>query len=46
MAKVEFKNVRHAYPAPPGQAPVFALEQVDQIWENGGADGPVLTAIY
>ncbi|MBF0278099.1 MAG: ABC transporter ATP-binding protein [SAR324 cluster bacterium] len=37
MAKIEFKNVRHAYPAPSDQAPVYALEQVDQVWEDGGA---------
>lgn len=37
MAKIEFKNVRHAYPAPTGQTPVFALQQVDQVWEDGGA---------
>ncbi len=37
MAKIEFKNVRHAYPAAQGQSPVFALEQVNQVWEDGGA---------
>jgi len=37
MAKIEFKNVRHAYPTPKGQSPVFALQQLNQVWENGGA---------
>ena len=37
MATIEFKNVRHAYPPPAGQDPVFALKGVDQIWEDGGA---------
>ncbi len=37
MAKIEFKNIRHAYPAPPGQPTVYALEEINQIWEDGGA---------
>ena len=37
MARIEFKNVRHAYPPPPGQAPVYALKEIDQVWEDGGA---------
>ncbi len=37
MARIEFKNVRHAYPPPPGQDPVYVLEEVNQIWEDGGA---------
>ncbi|MGD8350493.1 MAG: ABC transporter ATP-binding protein, partial [Gammaproteobacteria bacterium] len=37
MAKIEFKQVRHAYPPPPGQPPVYALKEVDQVWEDGGA---------
>ena len=37
MARIRFKNVRHAYPHPKGQEPVYALKQVDQIWDDGGA---------
>jgi glycerol transport system ATP-binding protein len=37
MAKVEFKGVRHAYPPPPGQAPEYALKEVSQVWDDGGA---------
>ncbi len=37
MARIDFKNVRHAYPPPPGQPPVYALQEVNQIWEDGGA---------
>ncbi|MDH3219166.1 MAG: ABC transporter ATP-binding protein [Gammaproteobacteria bacterium] len=37
MAKIEFKNVRHAYPHPSDQEPVYALKEVDQVWEDGGA---------
>jgi glycerol transport system ATP-binding protein len=37
MARIRFKNVRHAYPPPKGQAPVYALKEVDQVWEDGGA---------
>jgi glycerol transport system ATP-binding protein len=37
MARIEFRNVRHAYPPPPGQAPVYALEEISQVWEDGGA---------
>ena len=37
MARIEFKNVRHAYPPPPGQPPVYVLKEVNQVWEDGGA---------
>jgi len=37
MSRIEFKDVRHAYPPPPGQAPVYALKEVSQVWEHGGA---------
>lgn len=37
MARIEFRNVRHAYPPPPGREPVYVLEEVNQIWEDGGA---------
>ena len=37
MARIEFNDVKHAYPPPPGQAPVYALKEVDQVWEDGGA---------
>jgi glycerol transport system ATP-binding protein len=37
MSQIEFRNVRHAYPPPAGQAPVYALKEVSQVWDNGGA---------
>lgn len=37
MARIRFKNVRHAYPPPKGQEPVYALKEINQIWEDGGA---------
>ncbi len=37
MAKIEFKGVRHAYPPPPNQAPEYALKEVSQVWDDGGA---------
>ncbi|MCP4765108.1 MAG: ABC transporter ATP-binding protein [Gammaproteobacteria bacterium] len=37
MSQIEFKNVRHAYPPPPGQAPVYALKEISQVWDDGGA---------
>ena len=37
MSKIEFSNVRHAYPPPPGQEPVYALREVNQLWDDGGA---------
>ncbi len=37
MARIEFKQVKHAYPPPPGQPPVYALKEIEQVWENGGA---------
>ena len=37
MARIEFKDVRHAYPAPRGQRPVYALESINQVWDDGGA---------
>jgi len=37
MARIRFKNVRHAYPPPKGQKPVYALKEVNQVWEDEGA---------
>jgi len=37
MAKIRFKNVQHAYPPPKGQEPVYALREVNQVWEDGSA---------
>ena len=37
MARIEFNKVRHAYPQPPGPAPVYALEEINQVWGDGGA---------
>lgn len=36
MAKIEFKNIRHTYD-PLAKNPVFALEHVNQVWNDGGA---------
>lgn len=37
MARIRFKNVRHAYPPPKGQKPEYALKEINQVWEHGGA---------
>lgn len=37
MSRIEFKDVRHAYPPPPRQAPVYAVKEISQVWEDGGA---------
>lgn len=37
MARIEFKNIRHSYPAPAGSEPVYALKDVNQVWKDGGA---------
>ncbi len=37
MARIRFKGVKHAYPPPKGQAPVYALKEIDQTWDDGGA---------
>ncbi len=37
MARIELKGIRHCYPARRGEDPVWALEQLDQVWEDGGA---------
>ena len=37
MSRIEFQNIRHAYPAPAGQPPVYALKEISQVWEDGGA---------
>ncbi len=37
MARIRLKNVKHAYPPPKGQALVYALKEVDQIWDDGSA---------
>ncbi|MEJ2056370.1 MAG: ABC transporter ATP-binding protein [Desulfofustis sp.] len=37
MAQIRFKNVRHAYPPPKGQQPEYALNEINQVWEDGGA---------
>ena len=37
MARIRFNNVKHAYPQPVGQTPVYALKEVNQVWEDGGA---------
>ena len=37
MSRIEFKNVRHAYPPPRGEEPVYALKEINQVWDDGGA---------
>ncbi len=37
MARIEFQNVRHSYPAPTGQEKVYALEEINAVWADGGA---------
>ena len=37
MARITFENIRHAYPPPKGQPPVYALKEINQVWEDGGA---------
>ncbi len=37
MAQIRFNNVMHAYPQPKGQEPVYALKEINQVWEDGGA---------
>lgn len=37
MARIEFKNVKHSYPAAKGQTPVYALKEINQVWEDGAA---------
>jgi glycerol transport system ATP-binding protein len=37
MSQIELENIRHSYPASRGEQAVWALEEVSQIWEDGGA---------
>ncbi len=37
MARIELEGIRHSYPAPPGEEPVWAVEELNQVWEDGGA---------
>ncbi len=37
MARIRFKNVMHAYPPPKGQKPVYALKEINQVWEDESA---------
>ncbi len=37
MARIRFKNVRHAYPPPRGQEPVYALKEINLVWDDEGA---------
>lgn len=37
MARIRFKNVMHAYPSPKGQKPVYALKEINQVWEDESA---------
>ena len=37
MARIRFRDVRHAYPPPKGQDPVYALNEINLVWEDGGA---------
>ena len=37
MARIELNGIRHSYPAPRGEPQVWALEELNQVWEDGGA---------
>ncbi len=37
MARIELQGIRHSYPAPRGEAQVWALEELNQVWEDGNA---------
>lgn len=37
MARIEFKRLGHSYHADPSAAPAYALQPMDQVWEDGGA---------
>jgi glycerol transport system ATP-binding protein len=37
MAQIRFQDIRHAYPPPKGQKPVYALNEINQVWDDGGA---------
>lgn len=37
MARIELEHVRHSYPAERGEAATWALEEVSQVWDDGGA---------
>ncbi len=37
MARIEFKNLRHAYPQPSDKPLEYALKEVSQVWDDGGA---------
>ena len=41
MSRIEFQDVRHAYPPPSGQEPVYALKQVDQVFAGGILGGSI-----
>ncbi len=37
MARIALQGVRHRYPALRGETAVWALEELHQVWEDGGA---------
>lgn len=37
MARIKLDGIRHRYPAPRGEVQTWALEELNQIWEDGGA---------
>ncbi len=37
MARIELHGIRHSYPAARSEEPVWALEEVNQVWEDGSA---------
>ena len=37
MARIELEGIRHSYPAPRGEAQEWALQELNQVWEDGGA---------
>ncbi len=37
MARIRFRDVRHAYPPPKGQEQVYALNEINLVWEDSVA---------
>ncbi len=37
MARIELKTIAHTYDPRPGEDSVYALKEIDTVWEDGGA---------
>ena len=37
MAKVRLQQIRHSYNADAGEKTEYALQRINQVWEDGGA---------